>query len=50
MGNMVRLQVRLAGGLALTAEVSNVENVRDFAEGERVGLSWSESSVVLLRN
>ena len=50
MGNMVRLQVRLAGGLALTAEVSNVENVRDFAEGEQVGLSWSESSVVLLRN
>ena len=50
MGNMVRLQARLASGLALTAEISNVENARAFAEGDRVGLNWSESSVVLLRN
>ena len=48
MGNMVRLAIRLAGGLVLTAEISNVENARAFAEGDRVGVSWSESSVVLL--
>ena len=50
MGNMVRLQARLASGLILTAEISNVENARVFGEGDRVGLSWSESSVVLLRD
>ena len=50
MGNMVRLRARLAGGLTLTAEISNVEKARGFGEGDRVGLSWSESSVVLLRS
>ena len=50
MGNMVRLQARLPSGLTLTAEISNVEKARAFGEGDRVGLSWSESSVVLLRN
>ena len=50
MGNMVRLQARLRSGLVLTAEISNVENARAFAEGERVGVGWSKSSVVLLRH
>ena len=50
MGNMVRLQARLDSGLTLTAEISNVEKARGFGDGDRVGLSWSESSVVLLRD
>ena len=33
MGNMVRLRARLASGLILTAEISNVENARVFGEG-----------------
>ena len=50
MGNIVRLQARLASGITLSTDISNVEETRTYAEGDSVVLSWDESSLILLRD